>query len=84
MSGETVWTRYFTPREFYRSFESQFELLHTRGLCVFVPPPYLAWFRERHRVWYERLWRLDRRLAAWPLLRAMGDHFLIVMRKRAP
>ncbi len=84
MNRRTIWTRYYTPREFYRSFESQFDLLQTRGLCVFVPPPYLIWFRERHRRWHERLWQLDRRLAAWPLLRSMGDHFLIVMRKRSP
>jgi hypothetical protein len=25
---------------------------------------------------------IDRRLAGWPLLRSIGDHFLIMMRKR--
>ncbi|PZP30941.1 MAG: SAM-dependent methyltransferase [Roseateles depolymerans] len=83
MNKRTIWTRYFTPREFYAAFAPYFELEQQRGLCVFVPPPYLTWLHERHPRWHERLWRLDRRVAAWPVFRAMGDHFLLVMRKRA-
>lgn len=82
MNNRTIWTRYYGPREFYRAFEKDFTLAHYRGLCVFVPPPYLTGVRERHPRLYERLWRIDRRVAGLPLLRGMGDHFLIVMRKR--
>ena len=82
LNGHTVWTRYYTPREFYRPFRALFSLAHFRGLCVFVPPPYLIGFRERHPQWHRRLWRIDRQVAGWPLLRATGDHFLIVMRRR--
>ena len=82
MNGRKIWTRYYTPKEFFRPFAAAFSLEHYRGLCVFAPPPYLAGVRERHPGWYERLWQLDRRVSGWPLLRAMGDHFLMVMRKR--
>lgn len=82
MNQRTIWTRYYLPREFYRAFADQFELEHLRGLCVFAPPPYLTWVRERHPRWQERLWQLDRRVAGWPLVRAVGDHFLIVLRRR--
>jgi SAM-dependent methyltransferase len=82
MNQRTVWTRYYTPREFYGSFASRFTLERFRGLCVLAPPPYLTEFRQRHPLWYERLWRMDRRVAGWPGLRSLGDHFLIVMRKR--
>jgi ubiquinone/menaquinone biosynthesis C-methylase UbiE len=82
MNGHTIWTHYYRPREFYRAFRHEFVLSHVRGLCVFAPPPYLTWMRERHPRGYQRLWRLDRRCAAWPLLRGIGDHFLIVMRRR--
>lgn len=82
MNRHTIWTRYYGPREFYRAFRQHFALTHHRGLCVFAPPPYLTWVRERHPRWHERLWSLDRRVAGWPVLRALGDHFLIVMRKR--
>jgi SAM-dependent methyltransferase len=82
MNNHTIWTRYYQPREFYRAFRQHFRLVHYRGLCVFAPPPYLTWMRERHARVYDQLWRLDRRVSGWPLLRAMGDHFLMVMEKR--
>jgi SAM-dependent methyltransferase len=82
MNNHTIWTRYYSPREFYAAFQRHFTLEHFRGLCVFAPPPYLTWLRERHPGLHERLWRIDRRLSGWPLIRSMGDHFLIVMRKR--
>ena len=82
MNKHTIWTHYYSPREFYRAFKSHFTLEHFRGLCVFAPPPYLTWVRQKHPRLHERLWRLDRAVSAWPLLRAMGDHFLIVMKKR--
>lgn len=82
MNKHTIWTQYYGPREFYRAFDDHFALAHYRGLCVLAPPPYLTWFRERHSRWYERLWRMDRRVAGWPVLREVGDHFLIVMRRR--
>jgi SAM-dependent methyltransferase len=82
MNKHTIWTRYYGPREFYRAFKRHFTLEHFRGLCVFAPPPYLTWIREKHPRSYDRLWRLDRRVSGWPLLRGIGDHFLMVMRKR--
>jgi 2-polyprenyl-3-methyl-5-hydroxy-6-metoxy-1,4-benzoquinol methylase len=82
MNKRVVWTRYYTPREFYRAFERQFTREHWRGLCVLAPPPYMTEMKERHIRLYERLWRLDRRAAGWPVLRNLGDHFMMVMRKR--
>jgi SAM-dependent methyltransferase len=82
MNKRVVWTRYYTPREFYGAFERQFTLKHWRGLCVLAPPPYMTAMKERHLRLYERLWRLDRRTSGWPVLRNMGDHFVIVMIRR--
>lgn len=82
MNNHTIWTRYYLPREFYSAFQKHFTLEHYRGLCTFAPPPYLTWAREKHPRLHTWLWRLDRRTAGWPVLRSMGDHFLIVMKKR--
>ena len=82
MNKHTIWTRYYGPREFYRAFRRDFTLQHYRGLCIFSPPPYLTWVRERHPVLERRLQRLDSRVSGWPLLRAVGDHFLVVMTKK--
>jgi ubiquinone/menaquinone biosynthesis C-methylase UbiE len=82
MNNHTIWTRYYSPREFYRGFEAHFSLQRVRGICVFAPPPYIATVRQKYPRLYRRLWALDRMLAGLPLVRTLGDHFLIVMKKR--
>jgi SAM-dependent methyltransferase len=82
LEGRTVWTRYYTPREFERIFgQAGLTRVSLRALGVFVPPPYLQAFASRHAALVAALQRLEDRVAAWPLLRACGDHFLIVLRK---
>ncbi|WDJ04700.1 class I SAM-dependent methyltransferase [Xanthomonas campestris] len=82
MNGHTIWTWYHLPREFYRAFSQHFVLDRYQALSLFLPPPYLVDFYERHPRLSARLGQLDDRMGGWPLLRDMGDHFLIVMRKR--
>lgn len=82
MNRHTIWTRYYLPREFHRHFAARFSLESYRALSLFLPPPYLVDFYRRHQRLCDRLGRLDDRLGEWPLLRDMGDHFLMVMRRR--
>jgi SAM-dependent methyltransferase len=82
MNRHTIWTYYYLPREFYRAFARHFSLDGYRALSLFMPPPYLVDYYRRRPAWCERLGRLDDRLGALPLLRDMGDHFLIVMCRR--
>jgi SAM-dependent methyltransferase len=82
MNRHTIWTYYYLPREFYRGFAEYFSLAGYRALSLFLPPPYLVDYYRRRRRWCERLGQLDDRLGGMPLLRDMGDHFLIVMRRR--
>ncbi len=81
LKGNTAWTSYFTPREFYREFSADFELTHCSALLLFLPPPYLAGWYERWPRLCAGLGWLDRRLGALPILRSAGDHFLMVMTK---
>jgi SAM-dependent methyltransferase len=82
MNRHRIWTYYYLPREFYRAFSERFSLESYRALSLFMPPPYLVDYYRRRQRWCERLGRLDDRLGALPLLRDMGDHFLIVMQRR--
>jgi len=80
LSGHTVWTRYYMPAEFRSAFESAgFRLRSLRALGLFVPPPYLFAFAQRHPRVVAALETLEDRVAGWPALRQWGDHFLIVM-----
>jgi 2-polyprenyl-3-methyl-5-hydroxy-6-metoxy-1,4-benzoquinol methylase len=82
LNGGRVWTRYYTPSEFYRPFEADFELTHYRALCLFSPPPYLIALHRKAPRLCEVLARLDERFGAWPLLKNAGDHFMMVLTKR--
>jgi len=83
LDGHVVWTRYYSPGEFLRPFAAAgFDVDDVRGLGVFVPPPYMQAFAERHAALVDRLQRLDDLLAGLPGLRALGDHFLVALEKR--
>jgi SAM-dependent methyltransferase len=82
LNGQTVWTRYYRPAEFERSFVAAgFSRVSLRGLGLFAPPPYLESFAKRHSSITRTLHRVDDVVGGWPGLRSVGDHFLIVMRK---
>jgi SAM-dependent methyltransferase len=83
LDGKTVWTRYYSPSAFTRTFEEAgFERVSLRALGLFTPPPYMDAFASRHPSLVTVLQRLDDGLGAAPGLRAMGDHFLIVLEKQ--
>lgn len=83
LNGKTVWTHYFAPGEFAHSFiKAGFQLVSVRALGLFVPPPYMIGFAERHAGVVNFLQQLDDRFGAWPILRGWGDHFLLVMQRR--
>jgi SAM-dependent methyltransferase len=82
LDGRTVWTRYFAPREFETIFAAAgMAPVSLRALGLFVPPPYLQAFAHRHPKLITCLQRVEDRSGGWPVLRAWGDHFLIVMGK---
>jgi SAM-dependent methyltransferase len=82
LNGETVWTSYFTPRQFYQAFAGDFELTSYRGLRIFSPPPYMLGIDRRLRPVCALGEWLDERMGALPLVRNAGDHFLMVMTRR--
>jgi len=83
LEGRTVWTRYYTPGAFARIFEaSGFVRVEVRALGLCVPPPYAQAFADRHPALISRLLAIDDRIGGWPVVRNLGDHFLMVLRKR--
>ena len=82
LNGRTVWTRYFSPHEFELFFaRAGFQLVSLRALSLFVPPPYMIGFAERHSALIDLLQSLDDSIGSWPLFRNWGDHFLMVLKK---
>jgi hypothetical protein len=82
LNGRRVWTRYFAPSDFEAIFAKVgLGLFSLRALGLFVPPPYMIQFSERHPRLIDFLQKLDDSIGRWPVLRQWGDHFLIVMKK---
>jgi SAM-dependent methyltransferase len=82
LNQHKVWSRYYTPREFYRRFAAEFERVEHRALSLFLPPPYLIDLYERTARFSRAMGWLDDHLGGWPLLRGAGDHFLMILRRR--
>jgi SAM-dependent methyltransferase len=84
LNGRTVWTRYYSPSEFRATFAAAgFGLRSLRTLGLLVPPPYALAFSDRHSKLVARLQAIEDRVASWPGIRGWGDHFLVVMERRA-
>ena len=82
LDGRTVWAHYFSPREFEQIFAAAgLTRVSLRALGLFVPPPYLQKFADRHPAFVAGLQRAEDRCGGWPVLRVCGDHFLVVLRK---
>jgi SAM-dependent methyltransferase len=82
LNGRTVWTSYYTPGEFEEVFAmAGFRRIALRALGLFVPPPYMEGFAARHQSLVSGLQQLEDFAGAWPGLRLLGDHFLVVLRK---
>jgi SAM-dependent methyltransferase len=74
-------TWYHTPGQMVRDVSPHFELTYCRALPFLLPPPYAASLWSKHARFWERIASIDEWLAPrWPF-RALGDHFLIVLRR---
>jgi SAM-dependent methyltransferase len=82
LGRERIWTRYYSPAEFERPFAAAgFHRASLRALAVLGPPPYMIAAAERHRGFTHVLQALEDRVAHWPFVRSIGDHFLIALRR---
>jgi hypothetical protein len=66
-------------QELASAFRACFRVETVLGYPVLIPPPYLA---ARFPRGPARLSSLERRVHAWPGFRSLGDHFLLVLRRR--
>ncbi len=79
LENGVVWTRYYSPNDFYAYFRGEFRLISYRSLNLFLPPPYLERWYNRAGALARPLDWFDARFHSLPVLRNMGDHFLMVL-----
>ena len=74
---------YHSPRRVISAFRPWFVVERVCGLSIFSPPPSASSFIKKHPRLTTLLERLDALVERFPLERSMGDHFMIVLRKKA-
>jgi len=70
---------YPTVAEIASAFREHFRLIQFRSIGVFVPPSYMESWAAATPAFMRRLGRLDFLVGAWPGLRAVGDHRLLIL-----
>jgi len=77
-----VTTWYYSRREIERAFSGGFRVEHVEALPLLWPPPYLDFLVARFEGLFQALEPLERWAARQPLLRELGDHVLLRLRRR--
>jgi len=78
LHGGHVRTFYFSPRGFRRAFSREFAHVRTLGLAIFMPPPNFP----RLGALTDIMGGVDDLVAGIPLIRAIGDHYTVVLRRK--
>jgi ubiquinone/menaquinone biosynthesis C-methylase UbiE len=79
--GKTFTVYYHSSRGFAAAFSRSFTVETVRGLNIISPPPHATRFVARFPGFSRRLERIEPAISSLPLLRSMGDHFVIVLRR---
>lgn len=80
VEGVYFTTYYYTPAQVMRAFPPGFEPLSVEGLGLFTPPADNKTFARRHPRLYAALQQAEMSARRLPLLRGMGDFFILTMR----
>jgi ubiquinone/menaquinone biosynthesis C-methylase UbiE len=76
-----VYVQYPTMRDIRRLFGPEFICRSCRAVGLAVPPSYVEHLARRFPRMLHRLEALDRKIAAFPGCRVLGDHMLLVLER---
>jgi ubiquinone/menaquinone biosynthesis C-methylase UbiE len=79
----TFSVHYHPPGNLMRSFDRWFDVERRDGLSIFSPPPHATAFKRKYPRVSRWLERWDDVVARVPGFRSIGDHYMMVLRRRA-
>jgi SAM-dependent methyltransferase len=82
-SGRAAIVRYLTPGSLAAALAPWFQVERAEALPLLLPPPFLDPLYRRHPRLFAPLARAEHAVAGLPLVRAGGDHVLLVARRSA-
>jgi ubiquinone/menaquinone biosynthesis C-methylase UbiE len=80
--GKTFLVHYHAPSSFMRAFEPWFVMKRLVGISVFSPTPQSTSFVRAHPHLAHRLDKVDKLLGGFPVIRSIGDHYMIVLQRK--
>lgn len=79
---KTFTVYYHSTAKIISTFSPHFHIQKIIGLNIISPPPHAIGFSQQFQKWSNFLRRLDTLIETLPFVRAMGDHYIIIARKR--
>jgi ubiquinone/menaquinone biosynthesis C-methylase UbiE len=80
--GKTFIVHYHSPSSFMKAFEPWFAMRRLVGVSVFAPTPQSTTFVRTHPHLANQLEKLDTLLGGLPLIRSIGDHYMVVLQRK--
>jgi ubiquinone/menaquinone biosynthesis C-methylase UbiE len=79
--GGTFTVHYHSPRAFAAEFRKWFKVKQVRGLSIIAPPPHATRFTHSFPRLTQYLERWEESVAGLPVVRGLGDHFLVILQR---
>ena len=83
LHGGFVQTYYHSPRKFHNAMSHDFDLVEVRGLNIFTPPPNSDRAYSALAGIIPYLHRLDELVSGFRPFSGVGDHYIMVLRRKA-
>ncbi|MFZ1332078.1 MAG: class I SAM-dependent methyltransferase [Flavobacteriales bacterium] len=83
LEGVTFPCYYYSPSFVTKHLGKHFRVLEIRALSLVVPPPHMERFPANWPTLLKWLHALEERICNWWPFRNWGDHFLIILQKKA-
>jgi SAM-dependent methyltransferase len=81
INGSEFKTWYYSPKEIENFFGTEFKMVHTSGVGLFVPPSYLNPFFSNKKFLLKLLNGLDKLFCKFSWTANYADHFIIHLKK---
>ncbi len=82
IGGKDVRVHYHSTQSGHKALKEWFLIEKVAGFNIIVPPPTLKRFVSRHPGLVRTLIQIEARVERLPLLRSLGDHYMIIGRRR--
>lgn len=82
VGDQQIKTYYYSPKDFYRLFQSDFEWVKSVAVGAAIPPSYLEPFFQKRPQYLEVLNKIEKKINYWKPIAAISDHYLIHLKRK--